>query len=69
MENNYCPICGEENHCLAGTVEHGNCWCDQEGGFPEGILELVPKESRRKHCICKNCLDKFRKEAELKKNR
>ena len=62
LANKYCPICGEENKCMAGTAEQGNCWCDKEGGFPEGILELVPKESRRKHCICKKCVDQYREE-------
>lgn len=62
LENNYCPICGEENNCMAKTAEHGNCWCDHEGAFPNGILELVPEQSKRKHCICKNCLDKYREE-------
>jgi hypothetical protein len=59
MDNKYCPICGQENHCMAGTAEQGHCWCDQED-FPMGILELVPEESRRKHCICKQCVDKYR---------
>jgi len=41
---------------MAGTADH--CWCDQEV-FPSGIFELIPEESRRKHCICKKCLDKY----------
>jgi len=44
---------------MAGTADH--CWCDQEV-FPSGIFELIPEESRRKHCICKNCVDKYREE-------
>lgn len=67
MANKYCPLCGEENKCMAGKVEHGNCWCDQEGGFPKGIFELVPPESGGKHCICKNCVDKYREEHGLHK--
>ena len=53
MANKYCPLCGEENHCMARTVEHGNCWCDKEGGFPKGIRELVPPESQESNWICK----------------
>jgi hypothetical protein len=52
---------------MAGTVEHGNCWCDTEE-FPNGIFELVPTESIRKHCICKKCLAKYREEGKIKKN-
>ncbi len=48
---------------MAGTVEHGNCWCDREGEFPNGIFKLVPTESRGKHCICKKCVNKYREEA------
>lgn len=65
MANKYCPLCGEENNCMARKVEQGNCWCDQER-FPQGIFELVPEESRRKHCICKKCLDKYKEEAKIK---
>ncbi|GHH98721.1 cysteine-rich CWC family protein [Neobacillus kokaensis] len=59
MANKYCPICGEKNKCMSGAVEHGNCWCDAEV-FPNEIFKLVPEESRRKHCICQNCLTKFK---------
>lgn len=48
---------------MARTAEKGNCWCDAEGGFPKGILELVPIESRGQHCICKKCVDQYREEA------
>lgn len=60
MANKYCPICDEENKCMAGSAD-GNCWCNHEE-FPNGVLELVPVESQRKHCICKNCLDKYKEE-------
>lgn len=65
MANKYCPLCGGENNCIAGKVKQGQCWCNQEV-FPEGIFELVPEESKRKHCICKKCLDKYKEEAKLK---
>ncbi|MDR6999792.1 cysteine-rich CWC family protein [Neobacillus niacini] len=61
MSNKYCPICGEENQCMTGAGEHGNCWCDSKT-FPNEILELVPAESIRKHCICKKCLDQYKEE-------
>ncbi|NRD80121.1 cysteine-rich CWC family protein [Bacillus sp. BRMEA1] len=59
MTNKYCPICEKENECMSGAGEHGNCWCDKEE-FPVEIFDLVPVESRRKHCICKSCLMKFK---------
>lgn len=59
MANKYCPICGEENKCMAESGE--GCWCVQES-FPKEILELVPEESKNKHCICKNCLSKYKEE-------
>lgn len=68
MANKYCPLCGEENNCMAGAGEHGTCWCDKEGGFPKGILELVPLESKGMHCICKKCVNKYWEEAKIKKN-
>lgn len=46
---------------MAGNGEDGSCWCNKEE-FPQGIFELVPPESRRKHCICKNCLDKYKEQ-------
>lgn len=60
MANKYCPICGEENGCMAGAKD-GHCWCNNET-FPSGVFELVPAESQKKHCICKNCLDKYKEE-------
>lgn len=61
MANIYCPICGEKNGCMAGTAESGSCWCNREE-FPKGIFELVPEESKNKHCICNNCLNKFKEQ-------
>lgn len=59
MDKNYCPICKGENHCMTSVGEQGNCWCFAEE-FPKEIFELVPEESKRKHCICKNCLNKYK---------
>jgi hypothetical protein len=49
---------------MAGAGEHGSCWCDKEE-FPNDIFELVPLESRRKHCICKKCLNKYKEEQKI----
>jgi hypothetical protein len=50
---------------MSKTAEAGHCWCNAED-FPKEIFELVPPESRKKHCICKKCLDKFKAEAAQK---
>ncbi|WP_096199881.1 cysteine-rich CWC family protein [Bacillus sp. FJAT-45350] len=50
-----CPLCGSSNDCSKAE----GCWCNDEK-FPKEILELVPPEHRRKTCICKNCLEKFK---------
>jgi hypothetical protein len=65
--NKFCPICGEENECMTGSGENDNCWCGTEK-FPNEIFELVPAESKRRHCICKKCLSKFKEEQKIIEN-
>ncbi|WP_018923546.1 cysteine-rich CWC family protein [Salsuginibacillus kocurii] len=60
MANIYCPLCGNENKCQARTVEYGQCWCNRVE-FPRGIFELVPAESKNKHCICEKCVEAYKK--------
>lgn len=60
MNTDHCPICGEQNKCLVGTVEQSNCWCINTGEFPDKLLELVPAESRGKKCICRKCVDTYK---------
>nr|WP_106782711.1 cysteine-rich CWC family protein [Lysinibacillus timonensis] len=64
MSNKYCPLCKKTNDCMVNSKE-GNCWCYGEE-FSKEIFHLVPNESRRKHCICKECLDQFRTEQKSK---
>jgi hypothetical protein len=64
LANKYCPLCGEENECMTGAGDHGNCWCDKEV-FPNQIFELVPEESRKKHCICKKCLTEYKERQKI----
>ncbi len=49
---------------MTGAREQGICWCFTEQ-FPNEIFELVPEESRRKRCICKKCLNKYREEQKI----
>ncbi|MGE7625199.1 cysteine-rich CWC family protein [Viridibacillus sp. NPDC096237] len=67
MTVKHCPVCGEENKCMAGGEEKNTCWCYMEEGFPKGIFDLVPQESKGKHCICKKCVDTYREEVGIKK--
>ncbi len=61
MTNQDCPLCRKENKCGIHSNEPLNCWCTKET-FPEELLDLVPDESKRKQCICKDCLNTFKKE-------
>lgn len=56
--NTHCPLCGQENHCMARKVEQGNCWCDKVE-FPKGLTDQVPPEKRMKKCICHTCVTNF----------
>jgi len=35
-----------------------SCWC-KDVIFPEGLLLLVPEESKRQACICRSCVEKY----------
>jgi len=59
LANTICPICKDENKCKTGAGENkDSCWCTIEK-FPKEIFALLPEESLRKHCICKNCLETY----------
>ncbi|WP_146553056.1 cysteine-rich CWC family protein [Rummeliibacillus sp. SL167] len=58
-DEKHCPLCGQENHCMAGTGEENHCWC-MTAKIPKEILELVPQHLKGKHCICQNCVEKYR---------
>jgi hypothetical protein len=44
---------------MAGTGEENHCWC-MTAKIPKEILELVPQHLKGKHCICQNCVEKYR---------
>lgn len=61
LENKHCPLCKKNNNCCNGLEKSlGVCWCTLEQ-FPQAIFDLVPEEQIRKACICKSCLDSFKK--------
>lgn len=56
-----CPLCGRDNGCAgAAGRSHEGCWCAGEV-FPQEIFERVPEEFIGKACICKECLDAFKR--------
>ncbi len=58
-----CPLCDQPNQCGKEDPSHqidGRCWCATEI-IPREIFKLVPEEKLNKACICKKCLDKFRR--------
>ncbi|MEH6939966.1 cysteine-rich CWC family protein [Bacillus sp. JJ664] len=52
-----CPMCGNENKCSSGKT----CWCNDEY-FPREIFNQISPEEVRRSCICKSCLDKYKKD-------
>ncbi|MFM2480363.1 cysteine-rich CWC family protein [Celerinatantimonas sp. YJH-8] len=63
-----CPLCGESNECinLATADVTRACWCnDPTIIFSEVLLSKIPSELRGKACICKSCVMKYQKTAEV----
>ncbi|GIN85878.1 hypothetical protein J6TS2_22640 [Heyndrickxia sporothermodurans] len=61
-EGEKCPLCGNGNNCCYSKDKSlGICWCSEEV-FPNEIFDLVPPEQLRKTCICKSCLEQFKKD-------
>lgn len=58
-KENYCPLCGGENYCLAGTEQQYSCWC-MTAKVPKELLELVPHNMKGKLCICENCIEQYK---------
>jgi len=55
-----CPLCGGPNECqLCSTAAYkGPCWCASVN-IPEELLARVPAESRKRACICQECVTGF----------
>ena len=58
-----CPLCGAANECqlCSPHVFKGQCWCAHEE-IPSELLARVPENLRNRACICKLCVEKFRRE-------
>ncbi|WP_216828466.1 cysteine-rich CWC family protein [Alkalihalobacterium elongatum] len=57
-----CPICNQSNNC-GNELGQSTCWCSKEI-FPEAIFKQLTEEQLHKSCICKKCLDNFKKSRE-----
>jgi len=58
-----CPLCGGANECqlcLPATYK-GRCWCARVE-MPDALLSRVPDNFRARACICRSCLEKFKRE-------
>lgn len=65
-QQNICPFCKKENNCQHQKPE--SCWC-MTTKIPENLLKLLPNQSVRKACICKECITSYleNREAFIKK--
>lgn len=55
-----CPLCGKPNGCRAGDPD---CWCHHET-VPAPLQALVPTALVRKACICRSCVQAWKRDAE-----
>jgi prepilin-type N-terminal cleavage/methylation domain-containing protein/prepilin-type processing-associated H-X9-DG protein len=58
-----CPLCGAANGCqlCSPAAYKGSCWCARVE-IPGELLARVPENFRNRACICRNCVEKFRRE-------
>ncbi len=56
IDETLCPLCREENGCMAHSDE--SCWCN-DVTVPQELIDLVPEAQQRKACICRFCIEKF----------
>jgi prepilin-type processing-associated H-X9-DG protein/prepilin-type N-terminal cleavage/methylation domain-containing protein len=58
-----CPLCGGANECqlCSPAARKGACWCAHEE-IPAALLARVPEHFRNRACICRACVEKFRRE-------
>ena len=61
-DNLQCPFCRTDNQCGVNAI--ATCWC-REKTIPQGLLDLLPLASKRKHCICASCIDAYNKSLSL----
>lgn len=58
-----CPLCQNDNQCaVAKGHQPETCWCMVES-FPKGLLA---SPSLKDSCICRKCVDDFKKVVKMK---
>jgi len=62
MDTEHCPICKKQNNCMSSCMWIGskNCWCSGED-IPTDLIDCLPDSYRDTACICKSCVENFRK--------
>ncbi|MDF2938946.1 MAG: hypothetical protein K0Q90_4319 [Paenibacillaceae bacterium] len=61
-DGGFCPLCGQPNGCAIPAGEDPyDCWC-MTARIPQDLRDRVPADRRGKACICRNCLDAYKKE-------
>ncbi|MGB5446325.1 MAG: cysteine-rich CWC family protein [Psychromonas sp.] len=68
IENNekLCPFCHAENNCMAGSKSP--CWCFAVQ-IPDALTDLVPVALKGKSCICISCINAFKTDQNLFKQK
>lgn len=64
LEIRTCPLCGKDNGC----THNKDCWCFSTT-IPKGIFDLLPEDKKGKACICKSCVDKYKKTLDINSNK
>lgn len=57
-----CPLCGRANACAASAAGCFDvaCWCTTVT-IPPALLARVPPEAVNRACICRDCVEAFRR--------
>jgi len=66
FESKHCPFCKKDSNC--GVLTPSLCWC-MKMKIPEELKLLVPKDNKMKSCICKACVEEFKKSPSSFKNK
>lgn len=53
-----CPFCKKDNNCEIKLLN--KCWC-MNIEVPQQLKDLVLEDVKMKSCICKNCIESFKK--------
>jgi len=60
INSKICPFCNKENLCEV-NIPNNTCWCNSIK-VPIELREYIPNDKRMKTCICKSCIESFKKD-------